>query len=355
MPRAGRLGAAFALVGMAFGTALPSTVPAAHAQPGRVSGDASMAPVPPPPDPAILPLIGHYGNGLREVVAYEDDDGRLAFRADGAAIGIDETEPRAYVLRGAPAWVGASARFFPSTGRPLVLDAADRSFLRRAVGPGEGDVFRIRPTRPMDGILRDAARAVPPPSVERTGTLVDVTRAVPGVVLDVRYATDRNFMGVALYDRARAYVVRPAAEALARVQQRLARYGLGLVVYDAYRPWSVTWAFWEATPPAQRGFVAEPRFGSKHNRGAAVDVGLVALQTGEAVEMPSDYDEFTARAASDYAGGTRRSRHYRAILRQAMLAEGFEPNPTEWWHYDLASWRRFPLLNVSFATLDARR
>ena len=315
---------------------------------------ASFAPVPPPPDPALAPLLGTYGNGLRTVVAYEDDDGRLAFWADGAAEAT-ETGPRAYAFRGAPPWVGASARFFPPGGAPLVLDAANRSFVRRAVGPGEGDVFRITPRRAMADILRDAATAAPPPGVERRGTLVDVTRAVANVVLDVRYATAANFMGVPLYDRARAYLVPDAAEALARAQSRLARYGLGLVVYDAYRPWSVTWAFWEATPSAERSFVANPAAGSKHNRGAAVDVGLVALQTGETVEMPSDYDEFTARAASGYVGGTRRSRHYRAILRHAMLAEGFSPNPTEWWHYDLASWRRYPLLNVSFATLDARR
>ncbi len=315
---------------------------------------ASFAPVPPPPDPALAPLLGTYGNGLRTVVAYEDDDGRLAFWADGGIETI-ESGPRAYAFRGAPPWVGASARFFPTGGTPLVLDAANRSFVRRAVGPGEGDVFRITPRRAMADILRESQTAVPPSSVERRGDLVDVTRAVPNVVLDVRYATAANFMGVPLYARARAYLVPDAAAALARAQERLARYGLGIVVHDAYRPWSVTWAFWEATPPAQRGFVADPAVGSKHNRGAAVDVGLVALQTGEIVEMPSDYDEFTARAASDYVGGTRRSRHYRAILRHAMLAEGFTPNPTEWWHYDLATWRNHPLLNISFERLDAQR
>lgn len=309
--------------------------------------------VPPPPAESVAVLMGHYGNGLREVVVHEGDDGRLAVWA-GGSVGLRETAPRAYALTGAPAWVGASMRFFPAAGPPLVLDAADRSFMRRALGAGGEDVFRIRPQRPIPTILAEAARVGAPPSVQSRGTLVDVQRAVPGVVLDVRYATDRNFMGAALYDRARAYVVPEAGEALARVQRRLARLGLGLVVYDAYRPWSVTWAFWEATPPAQRSFVADPSWGSKHNRGAAVDVGLVAVQTGEAVEMPSDYDEFTSRAAVAYPGGTRRSRHYRAILREAMLAEGFLPNPTEWWHFDLASWRRYPLLNVPFAALERR-
>ena len=329
-----------------------AAVPLLYAQPsGRGPNDRGA--VPPPPAESVAVLMGHFGNGLREVVVYEDDDGHLALWADGR-VAMRPTGPRAYALDGAPSWVGPTMRLFPSAGLPLVLDAADRSFVRRATGPGEGDVFRIVPQRPLPALLADAARITPPPSVERRGTLVDVTRAVPGVVLDIRYATPRNFIGAPLYDRARAYVVPDAAEALARVQTRLARHGLGLLVYDAYRPWSVTWAFWEATPPAQRSFVADPSWGSKHNRGAAVDVGLVALQTGEAVEMPSDYDEFTRRAAVAYPGGTRRSRHYRAILHEAMRAEGFLPNPTEWWHFDLASWRQYPLLNVSFAALERR-
>lgn len=341
-------------VASALGAALLvalAAVPVLRAQPAGSSSDRGA--IPPPPAESVAVLMGHYGNGLREVVLYEGDDGRLALWADGP-VGMRPTGPRAYALSGAPSWVGSAMRVFPDAGRPLLLAATDRTFVRRAVGPGDGEVFRIVPRRPLPGILADAARVATPSTVERRGTLVDVTRAVPGVVLDVRYATPRNFMGAPLYDRARAYVVPEAAEALGRVQTRLARHGLGLVVYDAYRPWSVTWAFWEATPPAQRSFVADPSWGSKHNRGAAVDVGLVALQTGEAVEMPSDYDEFTSRAAVAYAGGTRRSRHYRAILREAMLAEGFLPNPTEWWHFDLASWRRYPLLNVPFAALERR-
>lgn len=310
----------------------------------------AAAQVPPPPVPEVAALLGHYGNGLREVIVYEDDDGRLAAWADGP-LTLTPDGPRSFRVHGAPPWVGASMRFYPDSGRAQLLHAEDRGFRRRAIGPAEGDVFRITPTRPIADILRESRTAVPPAGVVRRADLVDLADAIPRLALDVRYATSANFMGVPLYDRPRAYLVRPAAEALARVQQDLARYALGLVVYDAYRPWAVTWAFWEATPPAQRGFVAEPRFGSKHNRGAAVDLGLVALQTGEAIEMPSDYDEFTARAAADYVGGTRRSRHYRALLRRTMEAHGFVVNPTEWWHFDYHTWRRYPLLNRPFAEI----
>jgi len=150
---------------------------------------------------------------------------------------------------------------------------------------------------------------------------------------------------VQVYAAAIAKMQRPAAEALVRVHRALASKGLGLWIFDAYRPWSVTKVFWDATPAAQHHFVADPSQGSRHNRGCAVDLTLYDLASGERIEVVSDFDEFTERAYPDYAGGTSRQRHYREVLRRAMEAEGFSVYEHEWWHFDYQDWRRYPIGN----------
>lgn len=166
--------------------------------------------------------------------------------------------------------------------------------------------------------------------------------------LDIRYATTNNFMASAMYSQARAFLQRPAAEALVRAHRALARDGYGLLIHDAYRPWYVTWMFYEATPDSQRTFVANPATGSRHNRGAAVDLTLYELASGRVVRMPSGYDEFTDRAYATYPGGTASERARRELLRRAMEAEGFTVNSTEWWHFDYNGWREYPVLNTPF-------
>ncbi|HQO26825.1 MAG TPA: M15 family metallopeptidase [Acidobacteriota bacterium] len=210
--------------------------------------------------------------------------------------------------------------------------------------------FRIQPVRPLAVLLAESRDQIPPPEAGdfRRADLVDVAALDPTIQLDIRYATDRNFLGVPVYEQARALLQRPAAEALVRVQRGLESRGLGLRVYDAYRPWSVTWVFWEATPPELRRYVADPAQGSRHNRGCAVDVTLIRLATGEAVPMPSGYDEMTPRAHVDYPGGPAQPRQMREVLRQAMAAEGFEVYPYEWWHFDYRDWRRYAIANIPF-------
>jgi len=169
-----------------------------------------------------------------------------------------------------------------------------------------------------------AAPDTPPPSPAATATpdLVDLADADPGLRLDIRYATPDNFMGVAMYPAARALLQRPAAEALKRAHERLRAQGYGIAVLDAYRPWRVTRMMWDRFP-ARRAYLADPLQGSRHNRGAAVDVTLFDLKTGAEVEMPSAYDDFSERAHPDYAGGTPAQREARDRLRAAMEAEGF--------------------------------
>ena len=179
--------------------------------------------------------------------------------------------------------------------------------------------------------------------------LVDVATAVPGIRIDVRYATPDNFMHEPLYPMARVFLRRPAAEALRAVQHDLAAQHLGLKVFDGYRPYRVTEKMWE--PYKNPDYVADPAKGSRHNRGAAVDLTLVNLETGEEVAMPTPYDDFTKKAWQDYMELTPEVLRNRATLRDAMRAHGFEPLPSEWWHFDFQGWKDYELMDVDLREL----
>lgn len=200
--------------------------------------------------------------------------------------------------------------------------------------------------------LSGLAWAQPQPDPEAARQLVELRKVIPQVRLDVRYATPHNFMGQVLYEQPRVFVRKEVAEALVRVQQRARRHQLEILVFDGYRPWSVTKRMWDQTPPEKRDFVADPSKGSRHNRGGAVDLTFWDCKRQKPVPMPSAYDEFSPRAAFNYAGGTALSRGYRDLLRRSMEAEGFQVYPEEWWHFDYKGWENFPLLNYSFSELD---
>jgi zinc D-Ala-D-Ala dipeptidase len=184
----------------------------------------------------------------------------------------------------------------------------------------------------------------------RSPDLVEISKLDPSIRVDVRYATTNNFLHRQVYREGRAFLQRPAAEALVRAHQNLKAKGYGIIIFDGYRPWSVTKVFWDSATEQDRRieFVANPRNGSRHNRGCAADVSLVDLSTGREVEMPSRYDEFSERAFPTYAGGTPEARKLRDTLRQAMEAEGFTVYRAEWWHFDYKDWRQYPILNVPF-------
>lgn len=218
------------------------------------------------------------------------------------------------------------------------------------------DTFRIQLQKPLDELRRIADASTPPPQPAnlRAPDLVNLKSLSPSIHFDIRYATTNNFMGAALYDNPAAYLQRPAAQALLAVHNGLARQGLGLLIHDAYRPWRVTKMFWDATPQAQRNFVANPEKGSKHNRGCAVDLSMYDLKTGQPIVMPSGFDEFSERAYPTYKGGTKKQRRYRDLLRKAMESNGFTVNEDEWWHFDYKDWQQYPILNISFDELEAR-
>jgi zinc D-Ala-D-Ala dipeptidase len=213
--------------------------------------------------------------------------------------------------------------------------------------------FRVTPLRPVQELRAEALKAQPPQEqgTFRRPDLVELVKLDPTIKLDIRYATTNDFLGTPVYTQARAFLQRPAAEAVLRAHRELKAQGFGLIIHDGYRPWYVTEIFWTATPDDKKIFVANPAEGSKHNRGCAVDLSLYELATGKEVKMPSGYDEMTPRAYAAYAGGTADERARRALLRQAMEQQGFVVIPTEWWHFDYKDWKQYPIQNVRFEDL----
>lgn len=293
---------------------------------------------------ADLSLIAQYGAPEAPLTIFEADDGGLGVFAHGRPPRrLSPIAPGRYGVEGGSELV--------ATARGLRLDGA---FLPRRDFGAEVQAGIRRAVRADPKALRTRALAATPPKESDDflpADLIDLATINNGIRFDIRYASRDNFMGLKLYERTAAWLQRPAAEALGRAAKTLARQGYGLTIHDAYRPWFVTWMFWEATPPASRAFVADPAKGSRHNRGCAVDLTLHDLSTGAVVDMPSRYDEMSTRSYADFAGGLARQRALREILREAMLAQGFEIYPEEWWHFDFGAWRRYPIGTKTFTEL----
>lgn len=294
--------------------------------------------------PELASLIGEYGWDHDVLVVYEDE-GRLGVLVEWVVRDLpDRIGPDDYVFP--PGMYGGDRLHFErdQAGSVVAVVLGGARFIHRAEAPGG---FRIKPQRPIAELLAEAAAlAAPTLPSERRSDLVDLATLDPTLRIDLRYATADNFVGAPVYPpSARALLQRPAAEALLRVHRELAERGFGLWIFDAYRPWSVTKVFWEATPPPLREFVADPANGSRHNRGCAVDLTLYELGTGEPVGMPSEFDEFTPRAYPHYPGGTSAGRWCRELLRRTMESAGFAVNSSEWWHFDHADWQRYPVGN----------
>jgi zinc D-Ala-D-Ala dipeptidase len=200
-----------------------------------------------------------------------------------------------------------------------------------------------------------AQNSPPKEQNKREADLVELIKLDKSIKLDIRYARNDNFVGRPVYTEARAFMQRSAAEAIVRVHKLLKKQGLGLVVFDGYRPWSVTKIFWEVTPEDKRKFVADPVKGSRHNRGCAVDLSIYNQKTKKLVEMPSDFDDFTEKASPDYKGGTEVQTKNRELLRKLMEAEGFTVNANEWWHFDYKDWRDYAIYDLSFNDLSKKK
>ena len=180
--------------------------------------------------------------------------------------------------------------------------------------------------------------------------MIDMAQVVKGIVLDIRYATANNFTGKVIYTSPRAFARKKVVYALQKVQDSLSKYKLGLKIYDAYRPYSATLRFYEVYPDSN--FVANPRHGSRHNRGCAVDITLVERKTGMEIPMPSAFDDFSAKANPKYANLPDIVIVNRELLIGIMIHFGFKPISTEWWHFDYTGWENYPLMDLSFEELD---
>ena len=179
--------------------------------------------------------------------------------------------------------------------------------------------------------------------------LVEIKKAIPNIRLDIRYATRNNFMQQVMYKQARAFVRKPVAEALKKVQTELNKKGLGLKIYDGYRPYAITVAFYQKA--SDKNFVANPNKGSKHNRGCAVDLTIINLKSGKEIPMPTPYDSFSAAAAANYAGVTPEVKKNKELLIAVMRKNHLNVLENEWWHYDFQNWEKYDLMDIPFERL----
>jgi len=312
------------------------------------------------PGPKPLPcsnhceqLVGIYG--LKPSIIVLERDGKLHYR---------DTEGIEHPLRQVKGMFEATLTDSSKIEirLPMNADFGPISFLgiggktyRRIDGEG-GAFFHITPAKRLSELGASAAAAKPPVEAGpfRKPDLLELVKLDPAIHLDIRYAQANNFLSTPIYTQARAFLQRPAAEALLRVAHKLLPLGYGLLIHDAYRPWYVTKMFWDATPPEDHNFVADPRLGSRHNRGCAVDLTLYDLATGVPVEMPGLYDEMSPRSFPNFPGGTSLQRWHRDLLRRAMESEGFRVNDDEWWHFDYKDWKQYGILNIRFEALAAQ-
>lgn len=183
--------------------------------------------------------------------------------------------------------------------------------------------------------------------------LIDLKKFIPGIVLDIRYATTNNFTGEKIYNLSKAYARKPVAEAVKRAQAELAKQGLGIKIFDAYRPYSATVKFYEVYKDTT--YVASPYKGSRHNRGCAIDMTIINLKTGEELEMPTGYDSFKKEAWPSTPVKDPVIRANRQLIIDTMQKQGFKVNGSEWWHFDFIGWKNYEVMDIDFEKLEAGR
>lgn len=176
-------------------------------------------------------------------------------------------------------------------------------------------------------------------SGEEGTELVNIESVIPGVRVELKYATTDNFTGVTVYEFRDCLLLKEAAVRLAEVQAELETRGLGLKIWDGFRPLAAQWKFWELLPDER--YVSDPRKGGRHTRGTAVDLTLVTKE-GQELLMPSAFDDFSERASRAYLDAPEEAIRNRELLQTLMEKHGFVGMPTEWWHFDLVGWERYP-------------
>jgi CubicO group peptidase (beta-lactamase class C family)/D-alanyl-D-alanine dipeptidase len=323
----------------------------------RVPRPVATIPIATPKPPAardeFTPLIGEYGPN-HDVLFVREKDGQLNALIEWFfEYPLTRVSQTVYRFPAYGLYDGEEITFRSSEVGPSVAVTANVDFKRRDL-PADNDRVnaQIKPVRKPSELRAEALAAQPPAETRpKTADLVELRSLDPTIKYDIRYATSNNFMGTPFYTSAHAFMQRPAAEAVARASAELHKLGYGLLIHDSYRPWYVTKMFWDGTPPDKHIFVADPSQGSRHNRGAAVDLTLYNLATGAPIRMTGGYDEMTDRSFPLYPGGTSLQRWSRDLLRHAMEAQGFTVYEAEWWHFDYKDWRSYPIGNLTFEQL----
>ncbi len=309
--------------------------------------------------PAEIParwrgLIGEYGWDHNTLYILEEAGQLFALIEWFYYYPLQEISDNVFAFPTYGLYHGEQLKFTRDTeGRGVSVTAAEVRFDRRNVGTRDGETFKIEPVKPISELRAGAMAATPPhePGEFRDSDLVELVELDLTIKLDIRYATTNNFTGAVFYQQPKAFMQRPAAEAVVRANQQLQPLGLGLLIHDAYRPWHVTKMFWDATPGNLKDFVANPANGSRHNRGCAVDLTLYDLATGQPIPMVAGYDEFSPRSFPQYPGGTSRQRWHRELLRKTMESVGFTIYEYEWWHFDYREWKQYRIGNATFEQL----
>lgn len=183
--------------------------------------------------------------------------------------------------------------------------------------------------------------------------LINLKEFIPNLVLDIRYATTNNFTGEKIYNLARAYARKPVAESLKKVQTELNKQGLGVKIFDAYRPYKATVKFYEVYHDTT--YVASPYRGSRHNRGCALDMTIINLKTGEELKMPTEYDSFKKEAWPTFVVKDPEIKKNRTMLIGIMERNGFKVNASEWWHFDFVGYQKYEVMDIDFEELEKSR
>ena len=322
-----------------------------------VSSDLTSGPKPQDVSAEWKRIVGIYGQTKKSPTIVLERDGQLLWRhPDGRESRISAVGENRFSIVMPKNDAPQDFSFHSNdSGSVVSLTIHGKVLVRADAGSDPSQFYHVAPSRPIEQLRSEALRATPPPEPGpfRKTDLVEIVMLDASFHLDIRYAQSNNFLSTPVYSQARAFLQRPAAEALLRVLHVLKPLGYGLLIHDAYRPWYVTKIFWQATPPEGLIFVADPKKGSKHNRGCAVDITLYDLSSGKPIEMPGLYDEMSPRSFPTFPGGTSLQRWHRDLLRRAMESEGFTVNEEEWWHFDYKDWKLYPILNVPFEKLGA--
>lgn len=331
----------------------------------QTGAELALAAVPNDAPKDIKYILGfYYGNG--ENILIRENNGRLELlyrtaqedRSFAAAnlYPLSKVHFDSYTLQesGPMSNTEAGVRFERDTdGYGISCRVGGNTYSRYFLGTTQGErakPFRLeeRSAEEWAKLRAEAAKAAVPAALAagEQAQLVDAA-SVAGLKVNSVYAGSDNLFGAPLYSTPKLFVAKDAAAALGRVQQRLAAYGYGLVLWDAYRPWSVSKLANLALPEGKKDMLEDPEVkGSVHNTGNAVDVGLYSLESGEELDLGCGFDEPSLRQYASYAGGTSRERYLRSLLREEMELQGFKGIEMEWWHFEFGDCSKFAHLNV---------